>query len=293
MPENITPAIAAASSAEIIFSLAGLIVCWRAALRPAARTQTARLAPWSISLSDFLACTIAVIGGGFFFQLLGRAIGEPFLRKYSATDDTRTILYAVATQFGALIGAAGAGIYLRSQRKFANRMDSAAPSDPPRSPAPPLSVSGMLTFLAVLPVAYLSGLIWEQLINSLGMPSELQESVEIFIRLKSHSMFVIFLVTATIIAPVTEELVFRAGLFRYLRTRSPRWVALLVPGLFFALLHVNWDTKNGLGSFAPLTALAVVFSLAYERTGRIGVTMIAHGLFNLNSILLVLAGMRT
>jgi membrane protease YdiL (CAAX protease family) len=36
--------------------------------------------------------------------------------------------------------------------------------------------------------------------------------------------------------------------------------------------------------------LAIVFSLAYERTGRIGTTMIAHALFNLNMILLVLVG---
>jgi membrane protease YdiL (CAAX protease family) len=34
----------------------------------------------------------------------------------------------------------------------------------------------------------------------------------------------------------------------------------------------------------------VIFSLAYERTGRIAVPIIAHGLFNLNTIILILAG---
>ena len=39
-----------------------------------------------------------------------------------------------------------------------------------------------------------------------------------------------------------------------------------------------------------MTTLAIVFALAYERTGKILVPMIAHGLFNLNTVLLVFAG---
>jgi len=40
----------------------------------------------------------------------------------------------------------------------------------------------------------------------------------------------------------------------------------------------------------PLFVLAVVFCLAYERTGRIETTIIAHALFNLNTFVLVAAG---
>ena len=87
-----------------------------------------------------------------------------------------------------------------------------------------------------------------------------------------------------IIAPLTEELIFRAGLFRYLRTRVPRWIALLAPATIFAALHSN------LVAFVPLLLLGVLFSLAYERTGRISVTIVAHSLFNLHTILLILAG---
>jgi uncharacterized protein len=36
--------------------------------------------------------------------------------------------------------------------------------------------------------------------------------------------------------------------------------------------------------------LGVAFALAYERTGRILVPIIGHALFNLNTILLLLAG---
>ena len=46
----------------------------------------------------------------------------------------------------------------------------------------------------------------------------------------------------------------------------------------------------GLPSLLPLVALAVVFCLAYERTGMIGTTIVAHALFNLNTMLLVAMG---
>ena len=57
-----------------------------------------------------------------------------------------------------------------------------------------------------------------------------------------------------------------------------------MPALLFGALHAN------LSSFVPLVALGLIFSLAYERTGRIGTTIVAHGLFNLNTIVLILCG---
>jgi membrane protease YdiL (CAAX protease family) len=36
--------------------------------------------------------------------------------------------------------------------------------------------------------------------------------------------------------------------------------------------------------------LAVIFSLAYERTGRIGTAIVAHALFNLHTVVLIFAG---
>jgi uncharacterized protein len=37
-------------------------------------------------------------------------------------------------------------------------------------------------------------------------------------------------------------------------------------------------------------ALAVIFSLAYERTGQIGTAIVAHALFNFHTVLLILSG---
>jgi len=131
---------------------------------------------------------------------------------------------------------------------------------------------------------------WEIVLNLSGLPVERQDLIGIFADADSPWMLIAMVTLAVVVAPVTEELVFRAGLFRYLRTRIPRVIALLAPALFFAALHVNWDTLRGLSSLAPLVMLAVLFSLAYERTGKIGTAMVAHALFNLNTVALILSG---
>ncbi len=275
IPEHVTPILAAAGTAELVLIFAGLVVWWRIG-----RTQPPRLAPWPVSVSDFLTCALAVIGGAYLFQVLGRAIAEPLLRKSSAGEDTRTMVYGTAFQLGLLAGLAGARAYLRMRR------EAAEVSTPPSRTAS-LPVAGLVTFLAVLPAVTVTGLAWSWIIQLLGLPPEPQDLVDMFAHPQSRLSFIVLFVLATVGAPIVEELIFRAGLFRYLRTRLPRWAALLLPALFFASLHGNW------ASLGPIAMLAIIFSLAYERTGRIGVTMIAHGLFNLNTILLVLAGMRT
>jgi membrane protease YdiL (CAAX protease family) len=286
IPDHLPSILTAALAAQAIFCLAGLVVWLLIVFRPSVRKQPARLAPWPVSLSDFLACALAVIGGGYFFQILGRAVFDPLLKKFSASPDTHTIVYGSAFQFGLFAGVVIAGIYLRAQHKNAG-------APPPRGAARSLLPAGAMTFLAVLPVANLTNYLSNKILQSLGLPPEPQDLVGVFAHAKlSVSSGALFLL-ATVTAPVIEELIFRAGLFRYLRTRIPRWAALTLPALFFAALHVDWKTLNGLSSFAPLVVLAIVFSLAYERTGRIGVTMIAHALFNLNTILLIMAGMPT
>jgi hypothetical protein len=61
-------------------------------------------------------------------------------------------------------------------------------------------------------------------------------------------------------------------------------VAFTVSAGLFAALHGNWVSS------LPLFVLGLVFAAAYERTGRIAVPMLAHALFNLNTLLLVLCG---
>jgi membrane protease YdiL (CAAX protease family) len=91
------------------------------------------------------------------------------------------------------------------------------------------------------------------------------------------------LVLAVVLAPIAEELIFRAGMFRVLKGRIGRWPAIAISSALFAALHLSW------AGFAGLFCLGVVFCLSYERTRNIAVPIVAHGLFNLNSIIVILA----
>lgn len=144
--------------------------------------------------------------------------------------------------------------------------------------------------MIALPLVTIASKASEFTAKLVGLPTERQDLIRMFLNAESNLTLAAMVLLAVVIAPITEELVFRAGLFRYLRTRIPRRIALFGPAVFFGALHVDWSTLRGLTSLAPLVVLAVIFSLAYERTGRIGTPIVAHALFNLNTVLLILGG---
>ncbi len=77
-----------------------------------------------------------------------------------------------------------------------------------------------------------------------------------------------------ILAPIAEEIYFRGYVFRsYLLTRGPL-VAYGATSLLFATLHLN------LPALLPILALSVIFCYAYQRTGSIVPSMVAHAVNN-------------
>jgi hypothetical protein len=256
---------------ELSLILSGAWLLWRIVLSPTARAEAApaRLLTWEISLTDFLLFLWCVIIGGLAVQL-----GLNQLLKHAALSSTQRLIFVGgAFQFGML---AGIGFFrLILQRHVVT---------PPTSATLHPALSGFATFIISLPVLTAVSAVWQFLLQLCGIPAEKQDLIDIFANAKSPGLLAFMIVLATVVAPLTEELLFRAGLFRFMRTRLPRWAALVIPSCLFGALHGN------LASFAPLVALGIIFSLAYERTGRIATTMIAHGLFNLNTIALILAG---
>ncbi len=87
-----------------------------------------------------------------------------------------------------------------------------------------------------------------------------------------------------VFTPIVEEIFFRAGVYRLLKSKMPAIPAALLTGFCFAILH---DSFSGI---LPLAVLSCVLCYAYERTGRLAVPVILHGLFNLNTLLMIFAG---
>lgn len=273
-----TPTLVIAGTLELCLLIAGLAVLWRVRFSPVARSALATsdrpLGAWQLLPSDFLAATLLVIFGGLGFQIAFGFMGRG-IPALSADPDLWLILQGIAFQLGMLGGAIGGIFYARNR---GNVMPGGASFNVP------LPKAGFLTFLAVLPVVTAISLVWSSALELVGIDAKRQELVDLFVNAESRTTAIVMASFAVLVAPITEELIFRAGLFRYLRTRTPRWAAFLLPAMLFASLHGN------LAAFAPLTALGIVFAIAYEHTGRIAVPMIAHALFNLNTIVLLLTG---
>ncbi len=275
MPENLTPGLVVAGISQLLLLLVGLFLLWRLVLSPAGRAAPQRLQPWAISWFDFGLLSLAVLLGSLACQVLLGALVSPLSRDLEA--DFRLVLHGALFQGGLLVGVC-IGVFALRHKVHAIE----GPDSVPGRPNPLLG--GAATLVTALPVLLALNLLWTWLLERFGFPLDQQELVELFRRADSPALVGVVVFMAVLVAPVVEELIFRAGIFRFLRTRIPRPVALGLQAVVFALLHGNF------AAFAPLVVLGIAFALAYERSGRILVPIIAHGLFNLNTILLLLAG---
>lgn len=282
MLEKFTPAQVGISVAELIFLLTGVGVCWWLKYgRSGVLFQAPRLPGWAVSVSTFGLAIVEALGGGIFGMILARLLTS-FLPPAITQD---TAFSTVVINAGLHLGVLG-GVALFCYSTPAAARPSDAPSLPPPVRPPletrPALFAGVLTFCAtvllLIPISYA----WDTLLKWLGVPVEKQELIQIFAKADTPAKLLVMSLVAIVIAPLTEELTFRAGFFRFLRGRVPRWLAFVLPSIVFASLH------NNLAVLAPLFALGVIFSFAYERTGRVLVPMVAHALFNLNTILLIL-----
>jgi membrane protease YdiL (CAAX protease family) len=266
----IDPLLLATGTTEAAFCVAGLVLLWKRVLSPAARQagpQASALRPWDASLLELGMLVWVVIVTGFALQ-----VGLTSLLSALKVEGLKaTIIASFGFQGGMLLGCLGFASYSDAGKDYA-------------FPKAGFIKGGLATFLIVLPLVFGLGAVWHWLLNLCGVDVNQQELVDLFRKAGSPWLVGGLVFLAVVVAPVTEELIFRAGLFRFLRTRTPRWVALVLPAVLFGALHMN------LASFPQLVLLGIVFSLAFERTGNIGVSMLGHALFNLNTIVMILLG---
>ena len=83
-----------------------------------------------------------------------------------------------------------------------------------------------------------------------------------------------------IIAPLAEELLCRGIIMNRLCSWLPKWAAVLIPSVFFGMLHYNMI--QGIGAFF----LGIVFSLLYLRYRSLWIPIICHMAINLLSFVL-------
>lgn len=150
---------------------------------------------------------------------------------------------------------------------------------------PPLKSGAIAASLFVmwLPVVWIVTLVWGSLLSLLTKAGWIeepppQELVELLSAGGHPLEMLILAVLAVVLAPIVEELIFRAGIYRFFKSKMTLPFAQLLSASVFALLHGN------LLSFVPLIAVGIVLARIYEKTGSLSVTIWFHAYFNAFSL---------
>ncbi len=131
--------------------------------------------------------------------------------------------------------------------------------------------TGVVLLLAATPLILLAEALTQ---NLFGSGSSRQEIVDLFNSSQTIQQRIMIIVLAVVVAPMAEEFIFRLFIYGVLRRYFGIVVGLVFNALLFAAAH------NHLPSAAPLFVLGACFTLAYEWSGSILVSMAMHALFN-------------
>ena len=147
---------------------------------------------------------------------------------------------------------------------------------------------GLLYGLAAIPIVTLVSFAVSELGNRLDLD---MGSQDVFTWLQdpafSTPVRVTLIFFAVVVAPVTEELLFRGILLPALMKGRDFAFAALLCSFYFALIHLHGP------SLLSLMTLSVMFSVGYAATGSILTPIVMHALFNLNGVLLFFSSTAT
>jgi uncharacterized protein len=136
----------------------------------------------------------------------------------------------------------------------------------------PIAIVGVLFTWGVLGVLQMVGFIdWLQ--SLLGNDGK-QDVVKAFTEADSPLLLATLVVMAVVVAPLTEEVMFRGYFYPVAKRYIGRAEAIIFSSLVFAVIHHNAM------ALLPLFVLAVLLALAYEFTGSIWAPIGIHTLFN-------------
>ncbi len=132
-----------------------------------------------------------------------------------------------------------------------------------------------LSFIAVwVMMVVIISLLKEYAFGDAAIDESAQKTVETFRASGSLTYKLLLGFTAVIIAPLTEEIIFRGFLYGVIKRFTDRWFSTFFTALFFAAVHQH------VGSLFPLFTLAIGLAIAYEATGCLLVPIFMHAIFN-------------
>jgi CAAX protease family protein len=132
---------------------------------------------------------------------------------------------------------------------------------------------GVALLFAALPLILASSAMISNFLRS-DPQRDVQPIMQLFEHASDPGKRVPLIILAVVIAPISEEFVFRGFLYGVLKRYAGGLSALFFSGLLFALIHMH------IPSLLPLFLLGCVLTFAYELSGSLLVPMAMHALFN-------------
>ena len=162
-------------------------------------------------------------------------------------------------------------------------------------------LAGVLGAIVVIPITLAATLATDLLYQRLHVQHpEAHELLLILGGADRPDLRAMVLISATILAPVFEEIFFRGHVQTLLAhavgrmfrpsdlllgapvpaqapSAAARWIAVVVTSLVFALVHTPW-------MIPPIFVLSLGLGYAYERTGNLWTPIVMHALFNILNV---------
>lgn len=133
---------------------------------------------------------------------------------------------------------------------------------------------GGLILLGILPVVMVGHSLFFSMLMWLEVPLETQEMVRVLAEARGVGLRLYLALLAVVVAPLTEEVLFRGVLLPALCKWMSPLLAVVLSSLLFAAFHMH------LGNFMALFLLSLGLSLAYAHTRSLAVPVAMHALFN-------------
>lgn len=144
------------------------------------------------------------------------------------------------------------------------------------------ALKGGWGYLALLPIVAVGALAWKALLRYFGIEAPAQEALTLIAFRSSGMLKVYFIFIGALVAPLAEELLFRGVLLPALARKFGAGAGLLFSAMIFSALHFN------VAVLIPIFLLGLAFGAAYLVTGRLGVSIVMHLLFNSVNLAVVL-----
>lgn len=234
--------------------------------------RTFSLDPWKIKGLDMTLIFI-------FVYLFVFGVGAISIEIYKFVCKTEEIAEAHEFLFGFPMHLAIIGSLIGFFRYF--KLSEDVPLSPVRYGPFSLIGKGIYFFLAAIPLLIAGSFVWPYILEFLKLPADPQDLVTQVEGMGLSPTFLLIVLLAVVVAPLSEEFLFRAFLYRSLKSYFSPTMAAVVSSVVFACMHFNWL------SMLPLFILGVWLCRSYEDSGNIWVPIILHGLFNGNTLLVL------